>query len=71
MFIFVLGLYEFWGWGGIAFLCAPPILTAVMIAIYVEEVYYILLKGDSKQLINSLCWLLGMYPVSILVVYLI
>ena len=65
MKFFVLGVFSAWGYGGIAFLAIPPVMTAALLAVYAEEVYYILLKGDSKQLVNSLCWLLGTHPVGI------
>ncbi|XP_002131316.2 organic solute transporter subunit alpha [Ciona intestinalis] len=56
-----------WGAGGIVFLTIPPVLSLVMIALYCEEVYYVFLKSNSKELRNSLLWILGTYPAVILI----
>jgi len=56
-------VFSSWGAGGIIFLTIPTFLTAVMLAIFLEECYYIFLKGDSKELINSLLWILSTHPV--------
>nr|XP_009859757.1 organic solute transporter subunit alpha isoform X2 [Ciona intestinalis] len=60
-------VFESWGAGGVVFLAIPPILLVIMLAIYFEEIHYILLKSNSKDLRNSLLWILGSYPAVLLV----
>ncbi|CAK8689013.1 unnamed protein product [Clavelina lepadiformis] len=55
-------VYERWSYGGVVFLTVPPVLSLALLLVYCEEVYYILRKADSKDLRNSLLWILGTFP---------
>jgi len=60
-------VFEHWGVGGIFFLLIPPLCSIISILVYAEEIMYIFRKSNSKDLRNSLLWLLGVLPTVITV----
>jgi len=59
---FSADVYEEWGAAGIIYLAIPVLFSCLSLAIYIENVIYILRKSNSKDLRNSLLWLLGIHP---------
>lgn len=59
---FASNVVEEWGAGGVAFLVIPSLLVALSFAIFCEEVYYVMLKSNSKMLRNALLWIMSSFP---------
>ncbi|XP_039270160.2 organic solute transporter subunit alpha-like isoform X1 [Styela clava] len=60
--VFSSDIVNAWGAGGVIVLLIPGILTLISIGIYAEEIYYVMLKSNSKPLRNALLWILSTFP---------